>query len=73
MADAVQQHGHTIDTGGDDLDLEFDEDELFDTANYREQRLEELKRQCVYFSSPKQPSLTDSLGTEPNIHEIYEK
>jgi hypothetical protein len=40
-----------VDNGGgaddDDLELDLDEDELFNTANYREQRLEELKREYV--------------------------
>ncbi|KIM21817.1 hypothetical protein M408DRAFT_333249 [Serendipita vermifera MAFF 305830] len=33
---------------GVDSDLEFDEDDLFNSSNYREQRLEELKRQAEH-------------------------
>jgi len=36
------------DDDGDDLELDLDEDELFNTANYREQRLEELKREAEH-------------------------
>jgi hypothetical protein len=39
--------GHQDDGDDDDLELDLDEDELFNTANYREQRLEELKREYV--------------------------
>lgn len=31
-----------------DSDIDLDEDDLFNTSNYREQRLEELKRQYVH-------------------------
>ena len=31
-----------------DSDLDLDDDELFNDSNYREQRLEQLKRQYVY-------------------------
>jgi len=36
------------DDDDDDLELNLDEDELFNTANYRQQRLEELKREAEH-------------------------
>ena len=45
-------HQDSDNDADDDLELELDldEDELFNTANYREQRLEELKREYVHTS-----------------------
>jgi hypothetical protein len=56
--------------GDDDLDLDLDEDELFNTANYREQRLEELKRE--YVPSPGFPTLETNQHRAEHSRDLRE-